>query len=97
MSDPRTRHILLQQDNQAVVNIVNAMVSTSKPMMVELHKLQKTLQALGLQLCSRWIQSPVNRFADRLSQTLHPVDSRVYWRLLHSIKEEYILEEPAFC
>lgn len=88
VSDPRTRHILLHQDNQAVVHVVNAMVSASKPMMAELRKLQKTLQALGVQLHARWLPSAVNRFADALSRTWDPGDAQVSRRLLHSIREE---------
>ena len=39
----KTRRLLLHEDNQAVVAIVNAMVSASKPMMSELRKLQELL------------------------------------------------------
>jgi hypothetical protein len=62
-----TKLILLHEDNQAVVHILNAMVSASRPMMAELRRLEVMLRILGVALEARWILSAVNRYADALS------------------------------
>lgn len=59
----------MQEDNQAVVYVLNAMLSASRPMMLELRKLEVLLSAIGVKLEARWIPSAVNRFADALSRT----------------------------
>ena len=45
-----TRRILFHEDNQAVVQILNAMVSASRPMMAELRRLEVMLPALGVRM-----------------------------------------------
>lgn len=50
VSDPQTTKILVHEDNRAVVSIVHAMVSTSEPMMAELHKLRALLHELGVNI-----------------------------------------------
>ena len=91
VSDPRVRRLLLHEDNQAVVYVLNAMVSASKEMMIELRKLEVLLKVLGARLEARWIPSAVNRFADTLSRTWDPRDARATDSLLHSIQNEYRL------
>ena len=66
VSSPRVRKVLLHEDNQAVVYILNAMVSASREMIVELRRLEVLLRALNVKLDARWIPSAVNRFADAL-------------------------------
>jgi hypothetical protein len=62
------QQILLHEDNQAVVSILNAMVSASRPMMAELRRLEVMLRALGVRIEARWRPSEVNRYADALSR-----------------------------
>lgn len=97
VSDPDTRRILVHEDNQAVVSILNAMVSASKPMMAELRKLQKLLAVLQVRLDARWLPSAVNRFADSLSRTWSPSDVRASSRVLQAIQDQYAFDQPAFC
>lgn len=60
---------MVQEDNQAVVYVLNAIVSASRPMMVELHKLKMLLRVMGVRLEAQGIPSAVNRFAYALSRT----------------------------
>lgn len=78
---------LVHEDNQAVVQVLNAMVSASKAMMSEFRELNKLLVALGVQLDARWFPSAVNRLADSLCRTWKPIDVRASDRLLQSIQE----------
>lgn len=48
VSYPKTLHLLVHEDNQAVLSVLNSMVSTSKPIMAGLLLLHKFLVALGL-------------------------------------------------
>ena len=96
ISDPRVRRLLLHEDNQAVVYILNAMVSASRDMMVELRKLEVVLRVLGVRLEARWIPSAVNKFADTLSRTWNPGDVRATDVLLRSIQTEYPLSHVVF-
>lgn len=50
VSDRRVRRLLLHEDNQAVVYILNSMVSASKEMMVELRRLEILLRVLGVKV-----------------------------------------------
>lgn len=88
--------LLLHEDNQAVVFILNAMVSTSPMMMDELRRLQVLLRALGVKIEARWLPSAVNRFADALSRTWDSADARDTDFLVNSICREYGLSHVAF-
>lgn len=59
----------MQEENQAVVFVLNNMVSASLPMMVESRKLEVMLRAFGVRFEERWISNDVNRFADAFYQT----------------------------
>lgn len=96
VSDPRIRTLLVHQDNQAVVHVLNAMVSASRPMMAELRKLHAILRRLGVRLDARWLPSAVNRFADSLSRTWDPGDIQVSPRLSREIQVQYRLDPSAF-
>jgi hypothetical protein len=54
--------------NTSVVQLTNAFVASSRPMMRELRRLKVVLDDLGLQIFSDWIPSVVNKFADGLSR-----------------------------
>ena len=84
-----TRNILLHEDNQAVVHILNAMVSASRPMMAELRRLQVMLRVLGVRLEARWLPSAVNRFADALSRQWDPGDVSATAELVNSLCASY--------
>lgn len=79
---------LLYEDNQAACFVLNAMVSSSKPMMVELLRLRFMLHTLGLRIKARWLPSAVNQLADSLSRIWDPGDVRATEQLLQSIQEE---------
>lgn len=96
VSDPHIRRILLHEDNQAVVYILNAMVSASRPMMAELRKIEKLLRVLGVRIDSRWIPSAVNRFADSLSRTWDPGDIEATESVVRDLVEEHGLDAVAF-
>jgi len=85
VSDRQVRRILLHEDNQAVVDALKAMVSASKPMMIELRRLEVLLRVLGIRIEARWIPSAVNRFVDSLSRTWDPGDAQASETLLASI------------
>lgn len=65
------KSVLLHVDNQAVVQITNAFVSSSRLVMAELRRLKKELDFKGLYLKAEWLQSVSNRFADALSRRFH--------------------------
>lgn len=96
VSRPDVTKILLHEDNQAVVFILNAMVSASAPMMTELRKLEVLMRALGVRVDARWLPSAVNRFADALSRTWDPGDARATAELVQSVASEYRLDHVAF-
>lgn len=96
VSAPGVRKILLHEDNQAVVFVLNAMVSSSKPMMAELRKLEVLMRVQGVRLEARWIPSAVNKFADSLSRTWDPGDVRATESLSRSVLEEFRLDRVAF-
>lgn len=96
VSRPVVRHLLLHEDNSAVVFILKFMVSASKPMMAELRRLQKMLVALGISIEARWIPSAVNRFADSISRTWDPGDLWVSRRIVKSIQEQHGLSKVLF-
>lgn len=96
VSDCHTRHMVLHEDNQAVVFIINAMVSASRPMMAELRKLRALLHALGIVIEACWIPSAVNRFSDMLSRTWDLGDVRASESLVASIRRHYHLGPDIF-
>jgi hypothetical protein len=84
-----TKRILLHEDNQAVVHILNAMVSASRPMMAELRRLEVMLRILGVKVEARWIPSAVNRYADALSRQWDPGDVCATEALVESLCSAY--------
>jgi hypothetical protein len=91
-----TKRILLHEDNQAVVHILNAMVSASRPMMAELRRLEVMLRALGVRMEARWIPSAVNRYADSLSRQWDPGDVCVTEELVQSLCDSYAPDAVVF-
>jgi hypothetical protein len=91
-----TKQILLHEDNQAVVHILNAMVSASRPMMAELRRLEVMLRILGVKLEARWIPSAVNRYADALSRQWDPGDVCATEALVESLCSAYELDAVVF-
>lgn len=79
------RDLLLHVDNQAVVHITNAFVSSSRPMMRELRKLKSVLDHHGLRIRAEWIPSVANKFADGLSRRFSRGDLQIKRRLRHSV------------
>lgn len=69
----RVTHLRIWKDNQAVLQILNAMVSRSRALMQELRVLHRLLSKLRISIESQYLPSAVNRLADRLSQ-LHTLD-----------------------
>jgi hypothetical protein len=51
------RQLLLHEDNQAVVSILNAMVSASPQMMKELRQLETMMRMFGVRIEARWIRA----------------------------------------
>lgn len=68
VSAPHIQQILLHEDTAAVMTILNAMVSDSRPMMSELPKLHALLRALRVELQAHWLPSAVNRFEESPSR-----------------------------
>lgn len=96
LPSPSIQRLLLHEDNQAVVCVLNAMVSASKAMMAEPRKLQVLLRVLGVTIEARWIPSAVNRYADALSRTWDPGDARATTTLLQSNRKEHHLDHVVF-
>jgi hypothetical protein len=96
VSREETRKILLHEDNQAVVYILNAMVSSSSRMMQELRRLQAMLHALKVRIEARWLPSAVNRYADALSRQWDPGDVRATDGLVRSLCSAYNPEAVVF-
>jgi hypothetical protein len=84
-----TKRVLLHENNQAVVNILNDMVSSSRPMMAELRRLEVMLRILGVKMEARWIPSAVNRYADALSRQWDPGDFCATESLVESLCTGY--------
>jgi hypothetical protein len=91
-----TKRILLHEDNQAVMHILNAMVSASRPMMAELHRLEVMLRALGVRMDAQWLPSAVNRYADSLSRQWDPWDVCVMEELVRSLSNAYAPDAVVF-
>jgi hypothetical protein len=83
------KQILLHEDNQAVVSILNGMVSASCPMMAHLRRLEVMLRALGVRIEAQWLPSASNRFADALSRQWDPGDVRITEELVTSLSNSY--------
>jgi hypothetical protein len=96
VSREETRKILLHEDNQAVVYILNAMVSSSSRMMQERRRLQAMLHSLKVRIEARWIPSAVNRYADALSRQWDPGDVRATDELVRSLCSAYNPEAVVF-
>lgn len=62
-------NILVHEGNQAVVWVLNAMISASRTMMSELRKLRALLHGLGIRIQAQWLPSVVNQYADALYRT----------------------------
>lgn len=92
--DPVTIMILLHEDNQAVVHVLNSMVSASKPMIVEMRKLQVLLRSQGVNLESLWVPSAVNRFLDSLSSTWDSTCAQLY---LYCVRSGYSTSFTTWC
>lgn len=60
--------ILVDEENQQVVHVLNAMVSKSWPIMEEQRKLERLLKVMGVSLEARAIPSAMNLFADALTR-----------------------------
>jgi hypothetical protein len=89
LAQAETRRILLHEDNQAVVHILNAMVSASRPMMAEIRRLEVMMRALGVRMEETWLPSAFNRYADSLSRQWDPGDVRVTEELVQSLSNSY--------
>lgn len=71
---PASEGILADEENQAVVIVLNEMVSESKKMMYEIRKLDVLLCVQGVRLEARLINYTVKTFADSLSREWDPID-----------------------
>lgn len=91
VSDPTVCRLLVHEENQAVISILNAMVSASKAMMTELLLLQRVLTAKDITIESPWILSAVNSYAEYLSGTRDPSDVRVSRSLVVSVQDRFRL------
>jgi hypothetical protein len=74
MAKAETKRILLHEDNQAVLHILNDMVSSSRPMIAEIRRLEVMLRILGVKMEAGWISSAENRYADAFSRQWDPGD-----------------------
>ena len=73
----RGRHVLLREDNQAVVSVLTHLTSWSPPMMRELRLLWRELDTHDITLRAHYIRSGDNWWADSLSREADKGD----WRL----------------
>jgi hypothetical protein len=96
VAEAETRRIFLHEDNQAVVHVLNAMVSASRPMMAELRRLEVMLRTLGVKLEARWIPSAINRYADALSRRWDPGDTSATDALVQSLCDAYAPDAVVF-
>ena len=95
VKDDRVKRVLLHEDNRAVVYVLNAMVSASRPLMSELRKLRQLLEVLGVRIEAQWIPSAVNRFADALSRQWDPGDVQATGALVEEFATAYAMA-PVF-
>ena len=63
-------------ENRAVVAVLNAMVSASRPIMVELWKLEVLMRLLGVKIEAKRFPSAVNRIPDSFSKKWDPGDDK---------------------
>jgi Reverse transcriptase (RNA-dependent DNA polymerase) len=66
IKDAGAAKLLLNCDNAAVVHIVNAMVTASRPVMRELRLLKRLLDSMGIIVDSQRLPAVANLFADSL-------------------------------
>lgn len=95
-SRPDVAKLLLHEDKQAVVFILNAVVSASPVMMEEIRRLQALLKALGVKIEARWLPSGVNSFANALSHTWVSAGARATDTLVSSICRQYAMSHVVF-
>lgn len=81
----REQNLLLHVDNQAVVHITNAFVSSSRAMMRELRRLKRVLDRHGLHIRTEWLPSVANKFADALSRRFPRGDLQIRRQLRRSV------------
>lgn len=72
-------------DNQAVVHIVNSLVSASTELMHELRELKHVLDKMGIHISAEWLPSAMNRYVDALSRRFNPGDLMIQRQLTRSI------------
>ena len=96
VSEPRVKRLLLHKDNQAVMAILNAMVSASRPMMVEIWKLEVLMRVLEVKIEAKWLPRAGNRFPDSMSGTWDPSDAKALDELLESIQDEFQFDHIVF-
>jgi hypothetical protein len=89
LQNQEVRNLLLWEDNQAVVHILNSMVSKSPALMTELRTLHKFITTLGITIQARYLPSAVNRFADRLSRLKTLDDWRINPTPLQSLLQQF--------
>ena len=87
---------ILHVDNQAVVHITNAFVSSSRSMMRELRILKRVLDALGLRIRSEWLPSEANKYADVLSRRFPREDLQLKQTLRRSVLDGIAAPQDAF-
>lgn len=80
-------NVKLWCDNQAVVHIVNSLVSASTELMHELRKLKLILDKLGVHIRAEWLPSAMNRYADALSRRFPSSDLKIRQQLTRSIAD----------
>ena len=90
------RDLLLHVDNQAVVHVINALVSASRPMMRELRRLKSVLDRNGIHIRSEWIPSVANKFADALSRRFSRGDLQIRRQLRRSVVAGMMAPKDAF-
>lgn len=86
LANPLIPDAVIHNDNQSVVQILNAFVSAILSMMAELMQMKQTLKPLNIFIYSERLPSAFNRFADSLSQRLLAQDLQVLPRLRRYIE-----------
>jgi hypothetical protein len=89
LQNQEVRNLLLWEDNQAVVHIINSMVSKPPAIMTELRTLHKFINTLGITTQASYLPSAVNRFADLLSRLKTLDDWRINPTPLQSLLQQF--------
>lgn len=92
----RSIRLLLHYDNLAVLHILHATVSASKPIIAELGKLEAFLRVPVVKIEPQWIPSAVKKFAATFSRTWDTGDARATTRLAEFIRREHHFDRVAF-